>query len=91
LPSPLPALQWWGALIINRNFQQTDNMGRPVYILRLAVAACRMSLPRPPAACPACPSPAHFKPMPYAPPPLAAGTTPGPRWTLPRTSVRCPL
>jgi hypothetical protein len=27
-------LQWWGALIINRNFQQTDQFGRPVYILK---------------------------------------------------------
>ncbi|KAI3431676.1 hypothetical protein D9Q98_004722 [Chlorella vulgaris] len=26
--------KWWGALIINRNFTQTDNFGRPVYILK---------------------------------------------------------
>ncbi|EFN52868.1 hypothetical protein CHLNCDRAFT_138360 [Chlorella variabilis] len=25
---------WWGALIINRNFTQTDSFGRPVYILK---------------------------------------------------------
>ena len=91
LPSPLLPLQWWGALIINRNFQQTDNMGRPVYILRLAVAACPMPLAPPPAPSPAPPSPAHFKLRSSAPPPCAAGTTPGPRWTLPRTSGRCPL
>jgi len=32
--APLPVLQWWGALIINRNFTQTDSFGRPVYILK---------------------------------------------------------
>ncbi|KAL4440030.1 hypothetical protein ABPG75_003031 [Micractinium tetrahymenae] len=26
--------KWWGALIINRNFTQTDSFGRPVYILK---------------------------------------------------------
>jgi hypothetical protein len=31
---PCSCLQWWGALIINRNFQQTDSFGRPVYILK---------------------------------------------------------
>jgi hypothetical protein len=31
---PAAFLQWWGALIINRNFTQTDNFGRPVYILK---------------------------------------------------------
>lgn len=26
--------KWWGALIVNRNFTQTDALGRPIYILK---------------------------------------------------------
>lgn len=33
-PLPRACPQWWGALIINRNFTQTDSFGRPVYILK---------------------------------------------------------
>lgn len=36
-PRPLPSLlQWWGALIVNRNFTQTDTLGRPIYVLKCA-------------------------------------------------------